>query len=52
MAAVTDDDEIEITDMMHVALCEALYVYRTPFVWIYFTPHGIVAGRLSRHSNE
>lgn len=30
------------------ALYDALYVSRTRFQWIHFTPHGVVPGHLSR----
>jgi hypothetical protein len=31
------------------ALYDALYVHRTAFVWVYFTQHGLVRGRLSKN---
>ena len=35
-------------DSMGVAIYQALYVDRTVFQWIHFTPYGVVAGRISK----
>lgn len=31
------------------ALYRALYIDNSPFTWIYFTQHGTIAGRRSKH---